>query len=1022
MFESITKLMNEAVDKVLSEAENYSSVVPQDGNKDTSDYNTNSMLDNIPEENEDKQEEKAELKAQAIDKIQQSLKVTDELQTILNNIKKLNNEEDSNKWKVNEEDNTARLRSKNAYIFKQNANLCLSHDNKIEIFKSVKELHDWLKQNNYPLPENIQLHESSVKDHPYVLLGNICKNSDENSWIQKKALQLANGFENGDIDWATFYNRLKDLVIINDFKVDEILKEDEEARNMSKEMDVASNYKDEPSEEDLKRKKEIEKNKDTVAGRLKLTYERSPWGEILKHRWEGLGDEVNAPSNDEIKKQFNWNKYGSSWRKMDQETDKAARREAGVAIKNTGNPMLGNKPDDLNAYFGNLRRKYTSTHTDPVYTKKESNQLDDESLWYLEYQTPGTDKAYLNNVWREADLICDNLDNAAKFASREDAMDELRELYLLKSTEFPFKPINLSEMEECGVTCGGLGSAVTWFGNKKKEESTLDEDNRREGYAAAKTDRDVVKNAKVKDFGGNIIGYYGPSPKEVMDKAEEDFKVLKPGDKARDEYIAKEKAKKGYSPLDANLNRTINANAEKAAEEAEKNFWNKQFFKPSIEGKAVYTKNGRMVPENAYIVYDATTNEPIGVSRHDGKKIVSINNPRMLIGVADIDTSAYELGVDSDEAIKNRLSANHDKISTKANAQFHGLPNNKLSIFNKTSGKLANKYAGLPYPEVMHQMFGGIWDDSGKVIVSPEEFKKRVEEVNTAFGRNFTADDTLYGANKKNNPNYPEYTKWKDEIFTPYYNASKTANKTTQSIVNDRNSFDTGKSEYQSTEAGTAQARQEIEKLFTGFNDGSVDLDTIYDKIDSIVANDSYSDSQKRNLISGTYSMLHEYDPDTSKGFARAYRDFLAPIKKESSVEELTNEYLKKINGTDDDSLLTEDDTPADFADGPTNIASDIDAATSTTDTTASDETVTDGLDDYGPADDAGGTSPANFGDININSGGDIDPEAEQMPTPENKRIIDVLANDKDNSDIKVKVKDTDTGKVEEKNLNEIDV
>lgn len=107
---------------------------------------------------------KEELTKAAIEKIKDTLSISDELQSILNKIKKLNDETGINEWKINEEDNTATLAGKNARIFKQNENLCLSYNNKIHIFKSVSELHDWLKENNLPLPKNISLHESLMED------------------------------------------------------------------------------------------------------------------------------------------------------------------------------------------------------------------------------------------------------------------------------------------------------------------------------------------------------------------------------------------------------------------------------------------------------------------------------------------------------------------------------------------------------------------------------------------------------------------------------------------------------------------------------------------------------------------------------------------------------------------------------------------------------------------------------------------------------------------------------------------
>lgn len=67
--------------------------------------------------------------------------------------------------------------------------------------------------------------ESAMKEdgneNPYVLLGKICQNSTEDSWIQKKARQMANSFEHGEIDQPTFVARLNDMILANDFKLPE---------------------------------------------------------------------------------------------------------------------------------------------------------------------------------------------------------------------------------------------------------------------------------------------------------------------------------------------------------------------------------------------------------------------------------------------------------------------------------------------------------------------------------------------------------------------------------------------------------------------------------------------------------------------------------------------------------------------------------------------------------------------------------------------------------------------------------
>lgn len=106
------------------------------------------------------QEEKTALTAKALEKIKQTLEVSDELQSILNQIDKINKDVEANKWQLNDKNNTAYLPSKNAQIFKQNNYLCLSYNNKVQLFNSVSELHDFLRKHNIPLPHNIKLHEA----------------------------------------------------------------------------------------------------------------------------------------------------------------------------------------------------------------------------------------------------------------------------------------------------------------------------------------------------------------------------------------------------------------------------------------------------------------------------------------------------------------------------------------------------------------------------------------------------------------------------------------------------------------------------------------------------------------------------------------------------------------------------------------------------------------------------------------------------------------------------------------------
>ena len=167
---SSLSLLNEALQKATlnDTVKNFTPVIVEADGKFSSIIKTASEFDpsdfgntiETEEQSIENKETKEQLLNQAKDALKQTLSNSKELEDILNKIKNLSNDDDYNKWKVNEEGNTATLKSRNSYIFKQNNNLCLSHNGKIELFHSVQELHDWLTENGYPLPGDICIHES----------------------------------------------------------------------------------------------------------------------------------------------------------------------------------------------------------------------------------------------------------------------------------------------------------------------------------------------------------------------------------------------------------------------------------------------------------------------------------------------------------------------------------------------------------------------------------------------------------------------------------------------------------------------------------------------------------------------------------------------------------------------------------------------------------------------------------------------------------------------------------------------
>lgn len=943
IFKNALTLMNETLEKIaLKEDDNdkFVSIKDQEDDFDETRLNANIYDDNA-ELDVDKEQEKNKLTSQAIEKIKQNLKVSDELQSILNRIKKLNDDISTNRWEINEEDNTAILKNKNARIFKQNDNLCLSHNGIVEIFKSVPELHEWLKKNNYPLPYNITLHESTLVEDEE-------ENSDEPD------------------ERAELLTRIKD--------------------------------------------------NDSALGRLKDTYEHTAWGNIIGARWKDLGKVVDQMSPEERAEKLrhdSWSDTYSRINKMSREQEKMARWQSD--IKQIKNPYgdeprmvwndlrsgMGDFLGDQKAYAQQIDSMKAARAKERAEKAKEEkkkakeaaklaqqteafddNQLDNEEIWYLEYQTNiPEEKLYLNSAWKEADLLSDNLDNAAKFVSREKAIDELQELYMTRKTAFPFKPISGEQFDECGITVGGsLGSAVQYLGNKKEslDEEELDEAQRQDFKDRVALDRELIKIANIKDFDGNVIGKAGKTIKEYAANKELGFDD--------------QKDPQGYVTY------------------------------TTEDGKDIRIDDNVL---NRRIALDVVTGQPMGMIDTTGK--VRNLKGNKIIGYSDTREAAKNRGIDLD---KLGVDSEHDdnfQFTQKAGQQWAGKRDsitnkyvNKIGFFNPETGEIKNKYKDAwseltkdnaklrNNPEIMHDMFTDYIKD-GKPV-DPETFKKRVLEINDVFGINLSPEDEIIPSKmKKNSPQQQEFYKWRDNYYKPLFNASRRKDKATHKINADKDTFSKEQDEWRASANDRADQEQSVQYFINDMNDkaeqfvnrkiGGFDL---VNSFKNFANNDAIPTRIKSSMAQKIYTTIEdEQGPDMANMFKMINKDLF----------------------NQEESVLTEDDTPADFADGPTNIASDMAAATSGTETTATDTTTTDvptdGLDDYGPEEPAEGAP--SFGDININGGGVPEEEA-PMPKPENRKIVDVLVNENDPSEIKVKVQDKETGKIELLGLDEIDV
>ncbi len=123
-------------------------------------------------EKKEEPQTKEEMMSQAIEKFKNAADVISEFDELIKKIAQSGDEDpDSNTWILNDDGNDVFLQSRDAHIFQQNGNILLSHDGMIEIFKTVPELHDWLKKNNFPLPPAVEIHESTDEQILKILEG-----------------------------------------------------------------------------------------------------------------------------------------------------------------------------------------------------------------------------------------------------------------------------------------------------------------------------------------------------------------------------------------------------------------------------------------------------------------------------------------------------------------------------------------------------------------------------------------------------------------------------------------------------------------------------------------------------------------------------------------------------------------------------------------------------------------------------------------------------------------------------------
>lgn len=935
--EALQKLSSNNEIKILKhpmlEADgNFTSIISSnEKNFDPSKINSNILVDK-DEQSEDIIEKKNELTTKAIDKIKQTLDVSDELQSILNEIDRLNKDTDYNTWKVNEQQNTANLKSKNAYIFLQNDNICLSHDNQIEIFKSVNELHDWLKKHNYPLPKDIKLHESIL-------------NEDHNP--------------------IETYN-----TILSQFKA--------EQNNKNKK---ANNIKNKEDQTSTKTQKHINFLKNTLGKWYDIIY-----GDLTDMHGNKMGDKVidNRTPEEKQKDYLLQFEKPNAYSKLSKEDEKLNRWKADIKlVKNPyedifskdANRMVYN---DLHWGMGDFLNKPKKKN------KKESmneDSFDTNNLWYLVYQNPSRNETfYLNNNWEEGNLLANNLQQAIVFLNREDAIEELKKLYNYKKTDYPFKPIQEKEFNECGVTCGSLGPAVQYTANKKdlQEEDLLDE----MGRLAKGQDHIGINGLNT----GKQLNWEQDTQRNANADTDENYIS----------NVAQSALNRANKERGSNL-WTFNTNANAGYTKSVPNSFLATLKKP---GNTEILNRSEFIKRMQKII-DTLPEE----KRFPAENFIKTNE----FGKEYF--NSRQPSKDNPEDRQHWQDAREAWLNTE---YFPWSIENKIT---KGTGQKLNYINSLKGEERINA-FKDL--NSYRQDQDDKKYTKQHQQ-DTAGSSEITSNERYNGRlqihikNIENNKNFNNYlTAFKDFISTDLAN------------VNDDIERDYKINRWLNKNIANHKIKlSDEEKAFISFAILELFTRIVEDNKGDLALIPNYDNNDYLAVLK--FIMTNDYKSNRTKIKDDYLEDYLnESIYTESSLKD---EFLKLLDNKVEDITLTEDDDiPSDFA---TNIKSDMNSISSDTSTNTSEAPTTNDSDfDIDSSTDTGNSKPdVNFGDINIaGSTGDYGPEEDEevsnMPIEpvDEYKIIDILVNDDNNEDIKVKVQNQTTGEIETKNLSEIDI
>ena len=869
----------------------FTSIIKTDDNFDPSSLNSNVDI----EDNEKTKETKQQLLNQATDTLKQTLENSKQLDNILNRIKELA-KETGNEWVVNKYGNTASLANKNAYIFKQNDYLCLSHSGKIELFKSVKELRDWLKDNSYPLPtEDVVIHES-VKE--------------------------ATDKEETGRDWYDLLLNRTD---------DEINNYDKNSNYLSKK--IKDTFEKQILDHDAKKNSILNSIEDLNRSKKQLELQKSA---------------AESQTNKIIKKLVNPNQNLNDEQRNELIDEKDKLLQASYEIDDQLN--------EISPLLKNLLAKHIDSYSE-IHPKEKEIALKRNKLY--------SDLLSKNKQNKEYDPL--EIGLGKRIDKKDYQGTPEKEINIIDKSNIEFE--DEENVEECfggGITgVANLGSAVSFLGNKKTKDDL---------------------HEKAEFLPGQMYDQWGKAANSLFNPAT--LAKIKSGEvsipaNVVDLFYGAQIAKMGYDLKAKTSDGWNKCTAYGLRKEAEKliqnptNDFKKQckvlLSDPAVNGldtenkkKAIlefamnYVKNNPTAENlsniskilNDYVVYYKAT----------GKELKTGLNKSM-------NDMLYQSIVDP--IVNKYLESNPEESENFIQLQF----GDNISYDKTNDDSLVKKYIISKTGSTENRLKWQTYFYSAQ-----KSFEKQVEALY----------DAIFGTDS-----HVKIDKTPNEALHAYV-AKNIGNTTLAKELTDE---DKKKLKINNTSKEKPEDKKSIKPSNSKFSDEDIEL------------------LKSKNID------INDFDEKTIKKFLALLRT--SKLSTESTtlnIQESASKYpwLNKIIGT----RLVEDDTPADFATGQPviddlNSIGDTSSSETTTDTTTTDI----------PDVDLNTSSDNNKGydDIDINFNGNYDPEdAEQdqvsVPGMPDYKVVDVLMDNDDPDNIKVKVENQDTKQTEFKDLEDIDV